>query len=413
MSNKISNCRICGSNNLKSLFNMGNLAHAGIFNQSGIVSKDIIEVVVCSESEGCGLVQLAHEFDPNVMYGSHYGYRSGLNQMMVDHLKTVATSVKLHRNNKSPRNLVVLDIGSNDGTLLKHFNEIYGQGVKLIGIDPSSNKFAKFYLEQVIRSNDFFSAETFLKLSNGACADIITSIAMFYDLPEPQSTVNEIASILAEDGLWVVEQSYLPLMLSSNSFDTICHEHTEYYMTKQFEWMCDRAGLCIVDMELNQANGGSFRLYIKKKKEDNHKSDKLIQYLNIEKLISNDMIHQFSNFKNRIDINKAKLFEYITELKNNGNEICGLGASTKGNILLQFYQLDYKDIAAVAEVNDDKFGMRTPDTKIQIIDQDSAIEKYNYFLVLPWHFRENFLKNRKFQGKTLIFPLPEFEVIEI
>jgi NDP-4-keto-2,6-dideoxyhexose 3-C-methyltransferase len=410
MAKLISNCRICGSEELNDLFDLGYLTHAGIFNEEGVAPKDPLEIVVCSSTEGCGLVQLKHEFDPNVMYGDNYGYRSGLNQMMVDHLNSLAKSVMVYGNYSNKDDVTVLDIGSNDGTLLGHFKSLLRNSSNLFGIDPSSSKFKEYYEIDITTSNKFFSADEFLKISNGKRADIVTSIAMFYDLPEPQKIVAEISNILDDNGTWIVEQSYLPLMLGSNSFDTICHEHTEYYILSQFDWMCKKSGLKVVNMELNSSNGGSFRLYVKKEISNFVPKESVAQFRYLENLIKSDWATQFSDFIKRIQNQKNDLKRYIDLLRGDGKEICCLGASTKGNILLQYYNLTNNEISAVAEINKDKFGTKTPGTLIPIIDEHKAIEKYEYFLVLPWHFKQSFIKNPAFKGKKLIFPLPKFEV---
>lgn len=413
MTKIITKCRICGSERLQTLFDLGEVCHAGVFTPDGNVIKDPLEIVRCKDESGCGLVQLKHEFDPNVMYGEHYGYRSGLNSSMVDHLRDVAINAREYYAPKHGEIITILDIGSNDGTLLGHFKDVYSEKAKLFGIDPSSEKFSEYYPNGVVRSKEFFSKSEFLKLSGGTKADIVTSIAMFYDLPDPQRIVNEISEILDQNGLWIVEQSYLPTMLGSNSFDTICHEHTEYYTLSQFEWMCEISGMCIENMELNSANGGSFRLYIRKKGINSLKTKNVEQFHYIEKTLAYNWEEQFEIFDQRITAQRTNLASYLKQLTENQIEICGLGASTKGNILLQHFEFDTTIISAIAEVNPDKYGLKTPGTKIPIIDQSEALRKFDYFLVLPWHFKSNFIQNPKFKEKTLIFPLPELEIIKL
>lgn len=409
----INKCRICGGAHLTNLLSLGELTHAGVFNTEGVAPRQPLELIVCSEPGGCGLVQLRHEFDPGIMYGDHYGYRSGLNAMMVNHLSEIASSACDHVYDQLGPNMTVLDIGSNDGTLLGHFKKCLPDTTKLIGIDPSSAKFSEYYDPSIIKSNKFFSAEEFYKLSGGGKADIITSIAMFYDLPNPQEIVENISNILTNNGIWIVEQSYLLSMLGSNSFDTICHEHTEYYSLKQFEWMCTKSNLTIVDMQLNLSNGGSFRLYIKKTVSNPKVEESLSQFKYIESLLQQNLEYQFSQFQSRIEVEKAKLLGHLTELTSKGLRVCCLGASTKGNILLQHYGLGPELLETVAEVNTSKFGMKTPGTKIPIISQDEALREFDHFLVLPWHFKKNFLQNPKLKGKILIFPLPEFEIVHL
>ena len=191
-----------------------------------------------------------------MLYGPTYGYRSGLNKSMVEHLR--AKAAHLQKICRLQPGDIVLDIGSNDGTSLG----FYPADMMRAGFDPSAGKLRRFYAPGVQLVVDFFSAKTFQQRFGSKKAKIISSIAMFYDLPSPPAFVEQVRDVLAPDGIWHLEQSYLPLMLKVNAYDTICHEHLEYYALKQIKWLADQSGLKIIDVQLNDINGGSFAVTV-------------------------------------------------------------------------------------------------------------------------------------------------------
>jgi NDP-4-keto-2,6-dideoxyhexose 3-C-methyltransferase len=213
-----------------------------------------LRLVKCHGGEThCGLLQLEHSYDSSEMYGENYGYRSGLNPTMVNHLRAKVARI-LDRVRPAAGELVV-DIGSNDGTTLS----AYPADLRLVGMDPTAAKFAKYYPPHIELIADFFSAALLKRTVPGSKAKVVTSFAMFYDLESPVDFAREVADVLdPRDGIWVFEQSYMPLMLERNAYDTICHEHLEYYGLRQVMWIAERAGLKVVDVELNDVNGGSF-----------------------------------------------------------------------------------------------------------------------------------------------------------
>lgn len=417
MYKRITQCRICGNKNLVSLLNLGEQALTGIFPKSAkeVITSGPLELVKCHPlNEGdkvCYLVQLNHSYDSSEMYGLNYGYRSGLNQSMVRHLKEIvayATSVV----NLTEGDLIV-DIGSNDSTLLQSYPP--DKKLLLSGIDPTGKKFAKYYPEHIRLVPDFFSAQAVQKIAPGRKAKIITSIAMFYDLEEPALFVKEVMDSLSDEGIWIFEQSYLPLMLSTNAYDTICHEHLEYYALSQIKWMMDRAGFKIIDVALNDTNGGSFRVTVAKEKSTYPVSDSVKNVMENEKKLMLDTLKPFEEFKQNISKHKQELSALINRLNAEGKKVFGYGASTKGNVILQYCGFTDKEIPYIAEVNEDKFGHCTPYTHIPIISEKEA-SKMNpdYYLVLPWHFRKGILeKEKEFRekGGKFIFPLPSIEIV--
>ena len=357
------------------------------------------------------MVQLRHSYDCNELYGSNYGYRSGLNSSMVSHLRDIVEkSLKLAP--LRPGDLVI-DIGSNDGTLLGFYPRC---GAILVGIDPTAEKFRRYYNDDVVIIADFFSADVARKRCGNKHARIITSIAMFYDLEDPMAFVQQISEVLDEDGIWVLEQSYLPFMLEKNAYDTICHEHLEYYSLKQIKWLLDRASMKIVDVEFNDINGCSFKLTVAKARSRFSECTGIIrEVLDKERAMGLDTARPYTAFRERVVEHRKRLITLLENLKIQGKKVIGYGASTKGNVILQYCGITRHLLSCIADVNEDKFGAFTPGTLIPIIsEQEARAIQPDYFLVLPWHFRENFLeKEREYlkKGGKLIMPLPEIETI--
>lgn len=417
MYKRITQCRICGNKNLVSLLNLGEQALTGIFPKSvtDIVTSGPLALVKChphnEDDKVCHLVQLQHSYDNSEMYGLNYGYRSGLNQSMVRHLREIvnyATSlVELKEND------LIVDIGSNDSTLLQSYPA--DKNLLLLGIDPTGKKFAKYYPSHIQLVPDFFSARILQQKVPARKAKIITSIAMFYDLEEPLLFVKEIMDSLADDGVWIFEQSYLPLMLSTNAYDTVCHEHIEYYALEQIKWMTDKTGFRIIDVVLNDTNGGSFRVTVTKEKSGYPASASVNKVLESEKQRGLTTLKPYEEFRESISKHKQELCKLISRLNSEGKKVFGYGASTKGNVILQYCGFSAKDIPFIAEVNEDKFGSCTPHTRIPIIPEKEALAmKPDYYLVLPWHFREGIIeKEKEFRenGGKFIFPLPAIEIV--
>jgi 2-polyprenyl-3-methyl-5-hydroxy-6-metoxy-1,4-benzoquinol methylase len=417
MIKKIEACRICGNRELVSILHLGEQYLTGVFPKRKNVhlTKGPLELVKCFGKEGknvCGLVQLNHSYDLEEMYGETYGYRSGLNQSMVRHLREkvskVCSLVELKEGD------VVIDIGSNDGTLLKAFPK---KGLELYGVDPSAGKFRDFYTEDITLYTEFFPSLSLSRKLAGKKAKVVTSISMFYDLEEPQKFVNAIKEVLHPEGIWVFEQSYLPTMLETSSYDTVCHEHLEYYCLRQIKWMMAAAGLKIVDVELNNVNGGSFSITVANldSKKFNENIILIEEFQSNEKSGGFDGLGVYEEFKKKIQHHRADLVNLLSELKKDGKKVIGYGASTKGNVLLQYCGITTDLLSHIAEVNEDKFGAFTPGSQIPIISETEAKKmEPDYLLILPWHFKQSFLEREKEflqSGGKLIFPLPLIEII--
>ena len=408
---KISSCRISGSKNLISVLDLGQQSLTGIFpaSPSEAVAVAPLELVWCPDS---GLVQLAHNFNADEMFGENYGYRSGLNQSMVSHL--TATIANLEKTVRLRAGDVIVDIGSNDATTLKSYRT---PSLQRIGIDPTANKFREFYTDDISLVADFYSAEAFHSTCPGAKARIITSIAMFYDLEQPIEFARQIESILADDGIWHLEQSYLPSMLKANSYDTICHEHLEYYSLHSIQAIMQAARLRIVDVAQNDINGGSFAVTVAKQSNSSMRSNEAVIRWMLEQEVRMGLhtLLPYQEFAERVRRHREDLRRLIRALVDEGKTILGYGASTKGNVLLQYCGFSSADISAIAEVNIEKFGRVTPGTHIPIISEaDAEALQPDYYLVLPWHFKDSIIRREaayRQRGGRFIFPFPEIQII--
>lgn len=406
---KIKTCRISGSSHLISVLDLGDQELTGIFPptfDTPVVSGPL-ELVWCPDS---GLLQLSHSYEPTAMYGDNYGYRSGLNQSMVNHLTSKIRGLERFTDLKPGD--TVLDIGSNDATSLKAYSV---QGLTRVGIDPTGKKFREFYPDDITLVPDFFSAASFKGASKNQ-AKIVTSIAMFYDLEDPVSFARQIHDVLAEDGFWHFEQSYMPAMLRTCSYDTVCHEHVEYYSLKVVKFILDKADMKIVDVQMNAINGGSFAVTAAKKHNKVKANSAVIDWLlEQEDRMGLDSPKPFRDFEERVYRHRSDLSRLLQMLKADGKTVIGYGASTKGNVMLQFCGITANELPAIAEVNPNKFGSFTPGSRIPIISEKEArAMKPDYFLVLPWHFKNNILEREKeflSGGGKLIFPLPEIEIV--
>jgi hypothetical protein len=304
---------------------------------------------------------------------------------------------------------VVLDIGSNDSTTLQAYPT---GGFELFGVDPTGVKFESYYPPEITLVPEFFSERVVGRLLGGRKAKVITSFSMFYDLEDPVAFAREVAATLHESGIWVLEQSYLPMMLKTNSFDTICHEHLEFYSLRQISWICREAGLKLLDVEFNEVNGGSFSISVAKLSSPlvpNH--DAIAGILEAEEKLGLGGLAPFESFRTRVHEAGRRLTKFLVEAKASGKSVYALGASTKGNVLLQYFGLDRSLISGIGEVNPDKFGSFTPGSLIPILPEEEVLRgNPDYLLVLPWHFKDFFLNNERFRQKTLVFPLPELMI---
>ena len=406
---KIKNCRSCSSTSLKYLYSLGNQYLTGIFPSYSRekIPRGELNMVICKK---CKLLQLGNSFDVDVMYGDNYGYMSSLNPHMIKHLKL--KSEKLKKISKLSRNDIVIDIGSNDGTTLGNFEK----SNILIGVDPTIKKLKKFYRKDIITIPEFFNKFVVSKYLKKKKAKIISTISMFYDLPSPIDFAKDVYECLGDDGIWHLEQSYMPSMIKNISYDTICHEHLEYYSLETIKFIFDCVGFKIIDLEFNDINGGSFSITVAKKKSKFKEYTKILNWLlEREKILDYNSTSTHLNFYKNIKKHKRLLRDLISNLKDMKKKVIGYGASTKGNVILQYCNITKKDLGFIADVNKYKKNKYTPGSLIKITDE-KAIKKYNpdFMLVLPWHFKNFILqKEKKYlsNGGKMIFPLPDIEIV--
>jgi len=405
---KIKVCRSCKKKNLVSLFSLGNLYFTGIFpkNTKCDIPKGPLNLIFC---KFCNLVQLDRNFNLKIMYGNNYGYRSSLNSSMVNHLRN--KSVFLKKIIKLKKNNTIIDIGSNDGTFLSFFKK----ECNLIGVDPTIKKFKKYYRDDIKKIPHFFSYNNLKKKLKGKKAKLITSISMLYDLEDTIKFARDVYDCLDKDGIWHFEQSYLPKMLESMSFDSICHEHLEYYSLKSILYILNEANLKIINIKENNINGGSIAITVAKRcssfKEKSKQIKTYLEYENKKKIFN---VETYKKFFKKIESFKIELNKLIKKIINKKKIIIGYGASTKGNVLLQYCGLNNNKIKFIAEVNKDKYNKYTPGSKIKIISEKSLKKlNFDYLLFFPWHYKNFFLKKRIMKKKKIkyIFPLPKIEIV--
>lgn len=395
----VSKCRLCGGSLSDVALDLGEQALTGVFPHPGeAVSRGPVQVVYCVGE--CGLVQLAHSYDPNLMYGATYGYRSGLNASMVGHLRYLAAEAAKV---VGPGDLVV-DVGSNDGTFLNFVKSARPESV-CVGVDPAADKFASFYRPDVNYEARFFSPEVVAKYDK---PKVVASIAMFYDLDEPLRFAQQVADLLHDDGVWLVEQLYAPHAVARGYYDAVVAEHVAYYGMRQMVWLAERAGLTITGVDCSDTNGGSFALALR------HRGSRVRESSEVAELLARERTHPLVCWSNaQAQRHRDVLVEVVRGMCRRGQVVSGYGASTKGNALLQFCSFTSDDLACVVDVNPDKFGCVTPGTGIPIVAEGS-VDEPDAYLVLPWHFRDGITRRLESfiaGGGKLVFPFPQVEVV--
>lgn len=411
-------CRISGEP-LVPLFSLGNLYISDFIPKKAKPRSRQVPLELCLAPKS-GLVQLAHTAPFNEMYRV-YWYHSGTNESMVAELNQIATSTtRLMRVGAGD---VFIDIGCNDGTLLSF---VPVEAIR-IGFDPVTNDYKELSQRHAnIIINDYFHAKAFKKSRYGKKkAKVITSIAMFYDLENPHKFVKDICDILDDDGLWVIQMSYLPLMLQQLAFDNICHEHLEYYSLTSLKYLLDAHDLQIVDCQLNDINGGSFRIYVRKA---NARPETFataphrdVAKYRVESVLEYERGLRLTDPKTYLDFYKKacnlrdSALAFMRAEKAKGKKIWAYGASTKGNTLLQWWGIHNSLIDGIAERSSAKFGLKTVATNIPIASEEEMREsRPDYLLVLPWHFIESFVRREQEflnRGGKFIVPCPHFEII--
>jgi SAM-dependent methyltransferase len=411
---KRTTCRVCGSASLTHVIDLGPQYLQGSFVKPGKEMpshrKINCSLVRCNpqlDENACGLLQMEHSVPPEILYAA-YWYRSGTNSTMRNHLKGIVDSaLRLIKKD----NCKVLDIGCNDGTLLNYYPEKFAK----FGCDPSD-------VAQEVKGatvvQDIFPSVELIKAIDKNRMDIITSIAMFYDLENPVDFVRSIKQLLSPEGIWIFEMSYMPQMLENDSYDTICHEHLEFYSLAVLEKIVAMAGMKIFKIVFNDINGGSIRCYATHKESSlyfNSENYRLMNEVRQKEFdLELDTDKPYVAFQYRIEKVKNDLHELLVKLKHDGKRVHIYGASTKGNTILQWCDINNMLVEYAAERNPDKYGAFTLGTNIPIIsEEESRAMNPDYYLVLPWHFKVEFLEREKEsldKGTGFIFPIPTIDI---
>jgi hypothetical protein len=407
--------------NTTKLFSLGELYVSDFLSNTEKPRGNPVEMKMLLENS-TGLVRLEKSAPLDTMYGK-YWYRSGINQSMRNELKSIVDSVLSTM--KFKENHLWLDIASNDGTLLGFVPKSF---LKL-GIDPADESFVqecRKVADDVVQN--YFSVDAFRTSKFGKMkAKVVTSIAMFYDLEYPKTFIKDVVDVMDDNGLWVLQLSYTPLMLKQLAFDNICHEHIYYYSLFNLKNMFEEMGLKIVDVQLNDTNGGSFRVYAMKRIADHTQFGtqpyrdvcdfRIKSLLSYEQSLKLDSVDTWMDFFNRINSLKKDLVDFIKREKTKGKTIWGYGASTKGNTLLQYFGLDHTLIDGIAERSVYKFGLKTVGTNIPIYSEEEMRQANpDYLLILPWHFINEFISREDEylkSGGKIIVPCPQFKVISL
>jgi len=406
---KITSCRNCKSKYFSKLFTLGKMCFTGKFpkNLTTNIPKVVISLIMC---KSCKLVQLDRNFNPEYLYDTNYGYRTGINATMTQHVNgVVKESIKIVKLKKKDS---VLDIASNDGTLLN----FYKKNIFRVGIDPLIKKYKNQYKNINFGIQEFFSYKAIQKKKINKKFKIITALSMFYDLPNPNKFLEDVKKVLDKEGIFVLEHADLLSIIKNCQFDTICHEHLEYYSTKVIIELMNKNELRVFNLKANTINGGSMRYYVchkDSKYKNNYK--KINKILREEIKFKLDKPDTFNDFFKLINAQKKKLLKLINKIIKKKEIIHGYGASTKGNVLLQYFGISSNKIKYIADRNPQKVNLYTPGTKIKIVSESfSRMCKPNYYLVLPWHFKKEIILREKRaikNGSKFIFPLPKMKVV--
>ncbi|MFD9603020.1 class I SAM-dependent methyltransferase [Streptomyces sp. NPDC056708] len=407
----ITQCRVCGNHELLPVLDLGDQALTCVFPKSldEKVPSVPLELVKCSPA-GCGLLQLRHTPDLGLMYGEGYGYRPGIRPFMVNHLRGKAVAAAELTGLKAGD--IVVDIGSNDGTLLHQYPV---EGLRLVGIDPSGEKFREHYPPAELVA-EFFTREAFTERYGKQRAKVVTTTGMFYDIPDPLQFMQDIHAILDDDGVWMTEQSYMPAMLDANAYDVVCHEHLEYYGFQQIEWMAQKVGFTVLKAEVTDVYGGSLYVTLAKN-PGRHPRDEgsLVALREREAAAGLDTMAPYEAFARRVHQQRADLRGFLDDSRAAGLVTFGYGASTKGNVTLQYCGIGPEDLPCIGEVSEEKAGRFTPGSGIPIVSEEEARSRRpDQLLVLPWIHRAGFVEREQAylnSGGTLVFPMPTLTTV--
>jgi len=416
---EIPRCRICDNPNLEPVIDLGRQAVASLFDdgrgENRFDAPIPLEVVRCQARPGrrsCGFVQLRHTVAPQILYRD-YGYRSGINTTMRRHLESLVREIESTLPLRDGD--FVVDIGANDGTTLLAYRhpEIVRVGFEPSNVRPNQEHHGLIYIPRVFHRADVDA------LLPDRRARVVTSIAMFYDVDAPIQFCREVFDLLADDGIWVLEMGYLGAMLEHNSFDAICHEHLGYYSVETLHYVLEESGFELYDLQFNDANGGSMRCWIRKRLAGRTVSDE--QRSRVAKALKDERDQgyhdprRFEQFRKDVEVIRRELMGILERCRREGQRVFGYGASSKGNVLLQYCGIGPHHLVMIADRNPMKAGRLTPGTKIQIgTEAEARAARPDYLLILPWHFLAEFLEREqalRAGGTKFIVPFPQVRIV--
>ncbi|MEK6917449.1 MAG: class I SAM-dependent methyltransferase [Nanoarchaeota archaeon] len=410
----VKNCRACGANNFVPILSLGNQFITNFVSSEKEQGEKVpLDLILCND---CKVMQLRHSAPPEAMWGDQYWYKSGISSTIKADLKDIAE--KAQQLAKLNNNDIVIDIGCNDGTMLDFYK---GKNLSLVGFEPSKNVAREASAKGHKVINDFFNAESFKKEFGNKKAKIITAISMFYDLEDPNKFLKDIVSVMDKEGIFIIQQNYLLTMLEQNAFDNICHEHREYYSVYSLKKLLNKHNLEIFDAEQNSINGGSVRTYIRLKNNKNVNGfsgaeERLKKIEEAEMKAKLDSELPYRKFASRVDGIKNKLMDFLKEEKKKGKKIWIYGASTRGNVILQYFGLGPNLIDCIADMNPDKWGKKTVGSLIPIDSPKKMREANPDFLVVnTWHFLDEIVNQEKEyfnKGGKFVVALPDFKTID-
>jgi hypothetical protein len=416
----ISKCKVCGSHDLVDVIHLApqHLSATFVKTNKGLDIADIkvpMTLTLCDKSKNpksCGLLQLREEVNPDLLYRQYF-YRSATNDMMRTDLKDVITSVSAAAQPKNGD--IVIDIGANDCTTL----QFYPDSLTRVGYEPAQNINWSDVPKDIKIINDYFNAAAFEKSFPGKKAKVVTCNAMFYDLSDPNTFVQDVKKILADDGVWSIQLSYLPLMIENMNFYDICHEHLSYYSMATLKYLLEQNGLYIFQVSQNHVNGGSLRAFVTHDKNKHfltaERAAEIKKFEEKETAMKLDQPSTFKAFSEKMDELAAKVRGFIEAEIKKGNRVVGLGASTKGNVLLQFFGITKEHFEFISERNTDKVGLRTLGTDFELISEQSARDlRPSSMLVLPWYFKDEIVKRENDfikNGGSLLMPMPHAHLV--
>lgn len=411
MTETIQSCRVTDTKDLISVLDLGPQCLTSVYPLPNDPDPSVspLELVFANDADGCHLVQLRHNANTEEMYGTSYGYHSSISSTMVAHLRDKFDEVTSFVELKPGE--CVLDIGCNDGTFLNLYKPF---GVRRFGVDPSSEKFRDHFQDDIAVEYDFFSEPVVRRMSGDEQFKVISSIAMFYDINDPLEFMRQVSVLLKTDGIWLVEVAYLPLMLSNLAYDQVMHEHLTYLALRQMDYMAERTGLRLLDISTNYINGGSLNIICGKQGgpyEPNQQ--KITSMLVAEEPLQH--LETFQRFAARVKNHRDEVRLFLRLLKQAKKTVWGYGASTKGNVVMNYCGLDTNVLAAVCDKNPYKEGRRTPQTRIPIVSHQTMRDrKPDYLFVNIWHLRREVLLDEReyiMNGGTMIFSLPRLHLV--